>query len=261
MNFGAGSQNAGSNFTQGGGGGGQSSNAGGSRRTHPIRPLTVKQLLEAQRVGEGVTVIDGREVTQATIAGRIIEYENPSANAAMTARHHGYKVSDGTGVLLVRQWMDPDQTEELLPLHSYVRASGTVKVWQDKPIVTGGVRLISDCNELTFHFLDALLTHLRITQGNRQPRDLSNKGASVTNSAQGVGIQNMLPGGDEKIYATDLLLNVIKQNAKGDQGLSMDDLAMAAQRYNFSMADVRIALRTLAAEGKVYQTHDNRFNV
>lgn len=44
------------------------------RRMHPIRPLTIKQLTEAQSVGEGVLVVDGREVTQATVVGCIVDY-------------------------------------------------------------------------------------------------------------------------------------------------------------------------------------------
>lgn len=246
---------------------GSASSTQPQRRMHPIRPVTIKQLLDAQRVGEGVMVIDGREVTQATVVGRVIGYEDDGASrvgGALTAKHHGYRVTDGTGTVVVRQWMDADQQEEPLPTQCYVRAAGTVKMWQGAPIVTGTVRLVSDCNELNYHFLDVVLTHLRLTKGNKHPVGGKERGEAVpavSNTASALGLQNMLPGGDGKIFVTDVLLNAIKNNARGDVGLTMDELTVAARQYGFSVNDVRVALRTLAAEGSVYQTHDNRFNI
>ncbi|CCD13058.1 unnamed protein product [Trypanosoma congolense IL3000] len=275
------STNAGGFFGGGGGagagaavGGSATANSGGTtgpnasqpqRRMHPIRPVTIKQLLGAQRVGEGVTVIDGREVTQATVVGRVIGYEddgssgNFAAGGALTAKHHGYRITDGTGIVVVRQWMDAGQQDEPLPQQCYVRAAGTVKMWQNAPIVTGTVRLVSDCNELNYHFLDVILTHLRLTRGER--RSTGNVPAAVSNTASAVGLQNMMPGGEEKLYATDVVLNTIKQKARGDDGLSMDEITAAAQHYGFNAQDVRAAIRTLSEEGKIYQTHDFKFNI
>lgn len=250
---------AGSNF-----GGAASSHNGGQqpqRRMHPIRPLTIKQMLEAQSVGGGVMVVDGREVTQATVVGRVVGYENAnmaSGGGAITAKHFGYRITDNTGMLVVRQWIDADRAQEPIPLNSHVRASGTVNVWQQAPIVTGTVVSMSDSNEMNYHMLDAILTHYRLTQGNKRA---PTGGASMQNSAAAVGVQNVLPGGDNKVLLTDLLVSFIKQHGSGDAGMSMDELTMAAQRYSFTPGDVRTAMRTLAAEGKVYQTHDNRFNI
>lgn len=233
------------------------------RRVHPIRPVTIKQLLEAQRVGEGVTVIDGREVTQATVVGRVVGYESDSDNrfsgGALTAKHHGYRITDGTGVVVVRQWMDADQQDDALPLQCYVRAAGTVKMWQNSPIVTGTVRLVSDCNELNYHFLDVILTHLRLTQGSRRPNSAAP--AAVPNTASAVGVQNMFPGGDGKVFTTDVVINTIRQKARGEEGLSMDEISAAALQYGFSGQDVRNAIRTLMEEGKIYQTHDCKFGI
>nr|Q23697.1 RecName: Full=Replication protein A 28 kDa subunit; Short=RP-A p28; AltName: Full=Replication factor A protein 2; Short=RF-A protein 2 [Crithidia fasciculata]CAA80683.1 28 kilodalton subunit of replication protein A [Crithidia fasciculata] len=253
---------AGSNFSAA-----ASSNGGQQqqqRRQHPIRPLTIKQMLEAQSVGGGVMVVDGREVTQATVVGRVVGYENAnmaSGGGAITAKHFGYRITDNTGMIVVRQWIDADRAQEPIPLNTHVRASGTVNVWQQSPIVTGTVVSMADSNEMNYHMLDAILTHLRLTQGNKRAAGNIGSGASVQNSAAAVGVQNMLPGGDNKVLLTDLLVSFIKQNGHGDAGMSMDELTMAAQRYSFTPGDVRTAMRTLAAEGKVYQTHDNRFNI
>lgn len=255
----------GNNFTSGSGGGGGNQQGGGQqRRMNPIRPVTIKQLLEAQSVGQGAMVIDGREVTQATVVGRVVAYEsaNLGAGQALTAKHHGYRITDNTGMVTVRQWVDTDTAQEPLPLNSHVRASGSVKVWQDAPVVTGTVVAMADSNEMNFHMLDAVLTHLRLAQGDKRPAADSATGASVQNSSAAVGVQNVLPGGNTTILLTDLLYNAIKQSGGGGgMGMTMDELTVAVQRYNFGPTDVRAAMRTLSAEGKAYQTHDNRFNV
>ncbi|EPY32092.1 replication factor A2 [Strigomonas culicis] len=253
-----GSSTQGNNFAAAAGGAQQQ-----QRRITPIRALTIKQLLQAQSVGDGAMVVDGREVTQATVVGRVVGYEslNMLGGGAITAKHFGYRITDNTGMIVARQWIEPDSNQEPLPINSHVRASGTVKIWQDAPVVTGNVVAVVDSNELNYHLLDAVLTHLRLTQGNRRPQEQGSK-ASVTNTAAAVGVKNMLPGGDTKILLTDLLVNLIRQNAHGgDSGMSMDELTAAAQRYNFGSSDVFAAMRTLAAEGTVYQMHDNRFAI
>uniref|UniRef100_A0A0A9Y294 Replication protein A 28 kDa subunit n=1 Tax=Lygus hesperus TaxID=30085 RepID=A0A0A9Y294_LYGHE len=151
-----------------------------------------------------------------------------------------------------------------LPRMTHVRASGTVKVWKETPIITGTVLAVADSNELNYHAMDAILTHLRLTKGDVSANKndaKSMEGLSFVNNANAVGVHNMLPGGDSKVLLTDLLVNAIKQFGQRDNGMSMDELAQHASRYNFNANDVRIAMRTLAAEGRVYQTHDNRFNV
>ncbi|KAK7196552.1 replication Factor A 28 kDa subunit [Novymonas esmeraldas] len=255
----------GSNFGGGGAASASHNSQAPQRRMHPIRPLTIKQMLEAQSVGGGVMVVDGREVTQATVVGRVVGYENANMAAgggggggAITAKHFGYRITDNTGMLVVRQWVDAERVQEPIPLNTHVRASGTVNVWQQAPIVTGTVVSMADSNEMNYHMLDAILTHFRLTQGNKRAPAT---GASMHNTAAAVGARNVLPGGENKVLLTDLLISCIKQNGNGDAGMSMDELTMSAQRYSFTPGDVRIALRTLAAEGKVYQTHDNRFNI
>ncbi|CCW72038.1 unnamed protein product [Phytomonas sp. Hart1] len=107
--------------------------------------------------------------------------------------------------------------------------------------------------------LDALLTHLRLVMGEK--REAAETGGVVLNTAAAVGAQNVLPGGNTKITLTDLLISVIQRSSNPDIGLSMDELIAAAQQYDFGPGDVRNALRLLSSEGKIYQTHDNRFNI
>jgi replication factor A2 len=260
--------NAGSNFGGGGSnfGGATSSSpsgqGGAKRQTQPIRPLSIKQLLNAQRVGDGVMVIDGREATQVTVLGRIIDHEgNTSSAGGMTAKHHGYKISDGTGIVVVRQWLDADRDQEILPVGHYVRASGSVKIWQDKPVITGTVRNASDANELTFHLLDAVLTHLRITRG---PVPQTAAPAAAPSAMSSYGSIGGAPGGtSEKLFPNDVVTAILKNHAKtqgGSAGMTQEEVAVQAQRHGTSIMEVRTAMKSLLSEGKIYNVDNTHFS-
>lgn len=238
------------------------------QRAHPIRPVTIKQLIDAQRVGDGALVIDGREASQVTVVGHIMSYENEQAVAsgALTAKHYGYIITDHTGSLVVRQWINTDSVQQPIPLYTHVRASGTVKVWRDTLMVTGSVTTVNDSNEINYHMLDAILTHLRLTKGDvpfnsNKPKVETKDVPMMMNTASGVGARNELPGGATNVSLEDLLVRIITQNPNMEGGMSMDELAKKSEQYGFNMSDVRMAIRLLCHDGRVYQTHDNRFSI
>lgn len=141
--------------------------ARGGRAPLPLRPVTIRMLLNAQRVGEGGSLlVSGREVGVVCVGGRVLEAQASTDTA--TARSHTYKISDGTGIIQVRHWLDQSATDTATEeVGSYLFATGNVKVFQDKPVLTGGVRPIADLTELTFHLLDCVNVHLRLTRGAR----------------------------------------------------------------------------------------------
>lgn len=233
------------------------------RLIHPIRPVTIRQILDASSDVGSVLVVDGKELTQATVVGRIIEYESANMGAAsggiVTARHLGYRISDNTGSMIVRQWVEQESSVSPIPLGSHVRASGTVKTWQGSPVVTGITTAILDSNELNYHMLDAVLTHLRLIRGDKRVAGQA-VGGAIRNTAGVIGIQNVLPAG-ENIPVTDLILDSIRKSSDGDSGLSIDEIIAYVKRFGVGGTEVRGALRVLVSEGQIYQTHDNRFNM
>jgi replication factor A2 len=250
----------------GGGAKPQGGSGGDARKTpmHPIRSVTIKQLLNANRVGDGVTVIDGREATQVTVCGRVLEHENGAAATAMTAKHVGYRISDGTGTMVVRQWADQGGApQEVVPTGQFVRCSGSVKVWMDSPLVTGTVRIIFDANEFTYHLLESALTHLRISLGSRRRSSSAGAapGAANAASAAGAAAATGMGGADAggKIICTEAVLRSIRNSGRKDLGLSVDEISSGVARHGFSATDVRTALRSLCAEGKVFLSGENRY--
>ena len=239
--------------------------AGAKRATQPIRPVTIKQVLNASHVGDGVIVIDGREASQVTVVGRVISLENANGSSGgLTAKHFGYYISDGTGTLLVRQWLDQQDHGAAVPLQlqTVVRASGTLKIWNELPLVTGSVRLVADSNEITFHLLDSILTHLRITKGpipssgvSSKPQTQGNPYAAAAQSAATVG-----SGEGGKLLVSDVITTAVRSQG-GTLGLTMQQIADYASRHGFSLQDVRLAMKDMSTHGNIYQSDADHYMV
>lgn len=137
----------------------------GGAPTRPLRPATIHQVHSAQHVGDGALVIDGRECGQVTIVGRILSIDTNQDTGV--ARSFSYKISDGSGLLTVRHWLIGGEGEQALDAGVTVRATGTVSHWQNQPILTGTVRSLISGDEITYHLLECILTHNRITKGPR----------------------------------------------------------------------------------------------
>jgi replication factor A2 len=225
---------------------------GGAKRTHPLRPVTIKMLNDSQHVGDGVLVLDGRELGQAIVVGRVVEHEAPGS--AATAKFHGYKVSDGSGIITVRHWLDPSSLDQpQIPLGETLRAVGTVKIFQDKPMITGTVRGISS-NELYYHFLDTVLTHLRLTQGPRDSAANSPSAARVTPAASPA--LGMKASGGHSIE--DAIKRVI-QGANQRDGLTIDAISNALTPLGYQIGETRQAVKHLTSQGVLYTVDEIHF--
>ena len=129
-----------------------------------LRPLTIKQLVDSQRVGDGVMVVDGREVGQVTIVGRITGFPDGPHTPGI-AKMFACTVSDDTGVITCKKWIDaseePDRSWEI---GTYIRVHGAAKMYNDQPQITGQFRSVIDSNEIIYHHMECVLLHLRLTR-------------------------------------------------------------------------------------------------
>lgn len=81
-------------------------------------------------------------------------------------------IEDGTGALEVKRWIDQAETAENaaerreLQTDMYVRVFGRPNQFNGKiSVVSYRIVPITDFNEISYHFLDAIRTHLRLTKG------------------------------------------------------------------------------------------------
>jgi len=129
-----------------------------------LRPVTIKQILDAEQAHPDAEFkLDGHEITQITFIGQIRTLTSQATNTT-------YKLDDGSGLIEVKQWFDPDAPADpvLAALHEnvYVRVWGRLRGFNNKRYVGSHViRPIKDFNEISMHLLEATYVHLYFTRG------------------------------------------------------------------------------------------------
>ncbi|PMB70883.1 Replication factor A protein 2 [Beauveria bassiana] len=141
----------------------QGSQSGGKAyQDESLRPVTVKQVVEAEEgYSGGDFKIDGASAPQVTFVGQIRSVNAQATNITL-------KIDDGTGQIEVKKWIDGDKPEdpEAYELDSYVRVWGRLKSFSNKRHVGAHViRPVDDFNEVNYHMLEATYVHLFFTRG------------------------------------------------------------------------------------------------
>ena len=191
--------------------------------------------------------------------------------------HYTYKVEDGTGSIDVKEWIDQnaspksDLYRENLQEHTYVKIIGSVKSFQGKhSIITDSVRLISDPNEITHHFLEAIYMHELNVNPSKNPNNVHNglgvnTGSSLGFNGQqrnaGVSLnnkENSNSGGGGKA-TNDVVREYIKVNGvDSDSGVHISDMIAALGKSNgLSESELRKAVTFMSDEGEIYSTVDD----
>ena len=155
------------------GGGFQVDNSGpdgkakNTRQNQSLIPVTIKQLKNAVAApgGEQGFSIDGRDLHQVTFVGMILSADEQATNLQ-------YTVEDGTDSIMVKMWIDSDADETMAERRAqwkegkYVRVVGQLRAFnQVKNVVAYHISLITDFNEYTYHFIEAVHSHLKATKG------------------------------------------------------------------------------------------------
>ncbi|RDA96225.1 hypothetical protein CP533_1727, partial [Ophiocordyceps camponoti-saundersi (nom. inval.)] len=160
-----GGDDSGGFFAGGGSQQGSQSGAGGKAyQDESLRPVTIKQVLEADEAFSGGAdfKIDGSVVTQITFVGQVRSINPQSTNIT-------FKIDDGTGQIEVKKWIDADRQEDADPgfePDSHVRVWGRLKSFNSKRHVGAHViRPVTDFNEVNYHLLEATYVHLFYTRG------------------------------------------------------------------------------------------------
>jgi len=242
-----------------------------SRAPIPLRPVTIRMILEAQRVGDGALVVGGQEIGSVTVAGRVIAAEGAAGAGQGTAKSHTYHITDGSGLLTVRHWLDASQdaaAPEPEPAGSLVVATGNVKVFQDKPQLTGNVRLLHDANELTLHLLDSINVYQRFALGDRQIPGSKNKsdgpGATPATAAMGhtapAAAAPAAGGADGQNL--DAALHRVMMAADRAKGVSVAEAHAKVQisMPHVTMQEVKAKFEEMTNTGYYFPTSDGHYS-
>ncbi|KAJ9647765.1 Replication factor A protein 2 [Coniosporium tulheliwenetii] len=201
-------------------GGSQNSPSGATREygNETLRPVTIKQVLDAEQKPDSEFSLDGSRITQITLIGQVRNISTQTTNVT-------YKLDDGTGTLEVKQWIDSDAPTGLdgadsskpkIVDNAYVRVWGKIKDFNNRRHVGAHViRPIADYNEISYHLLEATVVHLYFTRG---PPD-----AAAGKGGQGLWRMAPLPNGTSA--AARKVYEVLKNSPQSNEGLHMQDIA------------------------------------
>jgi len=182
---------------------GGSQTSPGAKRTDrepSIRPVTIKQLLEAESVtGENVEFkIDDADIASVTFVAQLV-------NTKPSATNIQYRLDDGTGIIEGKQFINNDLRNEMdsgakaeIPYNAYVRVYGKLReVGSNRVLNVDHIQQVQDMNEISYHMLEAALVHL---QAKGAPAVGANGGAA---GGYGEQVDTAMFGGND--YVEDKL--------------------------------------------------------
>ncbi|XP_020536323.1 replication protein A 32 kDa subunit A isoform X4 [Jatropha curcas] len=228
------------------------------RDSQGLVPLTVKQISQASHSGDEKSnfVVDGVDVTNVTVVGMVFD-------KAVKVTDVSFIVDDGTGRIGCRRWVNEnlDTTEmETIQDGMYVRVNGHLKSFQGvKQLVAFSVRPVTNFDEVTFHFIDCIHTHLQNSKlqigASIQPQMLeSSTNTPVRNGSNEYQLSKQYSV--DGLKDTDqLILDYLQQSSSMGQekGVHMDELC---QQLKLPMEKIKGSIRSLEDEGLIYSTID-----
>lgn len=260
----------GGGFMSGSQGGGEgkmgSPDASSAKRNNDtsLVPITIKQLQNAEVSKDGKCVIDHKEVNMVKLVALVLSVE-------ATATYIGFTIDDGTGQLGIRYYTDPNDEDHAkiagVHEHTYARFVGNARVAnQSKFVYALQINPVTDHNEITFHSLEVLASHLRRTRTKGQGGESGSGGGNyVVGGAGGgmkqdpyAGLGGGAAGGGGGGAHHDLksrVIAIIRAN-QTEVGASTQDL-MEGLGGHVPLEQVREALALLEQEGVFYHTVDD----
>ncbi|KAK7750507.1 Replication factor A protein 2 [Diatrype stigma] len=259
--YGAGGGEDGGGFVFGGSQSG-SQQAGRGYSDESLRPVTIKQLLDAEQPYPDANFrIDGVEVAQVTLVGQVRAVSPQTTNVTL-------RLDDGTGVIEVKQWLDADKPDDAkganYALDAYVRVYGRVKSFNNKRHIGAHViKPVHDFNEVNYHLLESTYVHLYFTKpaagGNAVG---AGAGAGAGNAADddsmfvdgGYGAAGSAPNLSGVSAKARKMFNWLQSSDTGNEGVNIH---VIAQSTGLSVPDAMAASEELIQPGLIYTTVDD----
>ncbi|KAI1103113.1 replication protein A, subunit RPA32 [Jackrogersella minutella] len=259
-NYGATGGNDGGGFF----GGSQGGSQGGSTK-HPsdesLRPVTIKQIIDAEQAfgSDGTFRIDGVDITQVTFVGMVRQISPQTTNIT-------YRLDDGTGVVEVKQWLDPDKQESesasraAFQEEQYVRVWGRLKSFGNKRHVGAHViKPVTDFNEVNYHLLEASYVHIFFTVGGGLSGGAA--GGAVGGGGDGNAAEDdsMFVENNDAAFLRTASARAKKMyqylnQSKSNEGTNIHTIA---RDTGLTIQDAMTAAEELLNNGKVYTTLDD----
>ena len=169
------------------------------------------------------------------------------------------ELDDGTGRVDARYWLSPDAEEDENHQDNidlkfwqegvYVRVHGNLRESKNSDkfsFSAVSITPITDFNEITFHFLESVLHHIK---------NLKEKGDDIMDTSS---TNSHAPNNEEDLqplYAT--VLEIVQRASQTySEGASLGLIFEQMNPYGIQEEEVRGAIQYLASEGHLYPTFD-----
>ena len=248
----------------------QGSDRKGNRDQHSILPVTVKQIIEAEKDADDSFKIDDQSVYQVKLLATVISKEEHTTNV-------NYIVNDGSGNMECKKWIDNNAAEDHQNINEgkLVRIFGQVREYENKKtVLILSVQICEDWNELTHHLLEVTLNHLQATKGPIPGTQAANVGSmgmmTPSMGGQSLGInagsgmrQPNFGSAISSGFGDDVnekVLSVYRENNDStDFGLSFEEVISKLQQNgtNMSLHDLKNVVGKLYEDGSLYTTVDD----
>ncbi|XP_050215573.1 replication protein A 32 kDa subunit A isoform X2 [Mercurialis annua] len=235
-----------------------------TRDSQGLVPVTMKQISEASHSGDEKSnyLIDGVDVTNVTVVGMVF-------NKAQKVTETNFTVDDGTGRIGCKRWLNEiiDTNEmETIQDGMYVRVNGHLRSFQGvKQLAAFSVRPVTNFDEVTFHFIDCIHTHLLNSKslgGGFSQSQVAESSMNTPVRSGSIGHQSSSSVQLAKQYSVDglkdcdqLVLDCLQQSSSMGQekGMHMDELS---QQLKLPAEKIKETIRSLEDEGLIYSTID-----
>ncbi|KAJ8763832.1 hypothetical protein K2173_003614 [Erythroxylum novogranatense] len=230
-----------------------------SRDSQGLCPVTVKQISQASQSGDEKSnfVINNVDASNVTVVGMVFDKTEKVTDV-------NFVVDDGTGRIGCRRWVNEGfDTMEMEAIWDgmYVRVNGHLKSYQGRvQLVAFSVRPLTNFDEITFHFLDCIYSHLqncKQLQGGATTQHQMTESRSVSS-----GYQTAISSPLSSQYSVDglkdcdqLVLECLRQSSSigQEKGMHMNEVC---QQLKLPLEKIKESMRSLEDEGLIYSTID-----
>jgi len=221
-----------------------------------VIPVTIRMILNSKGSG----TLDGRPLHVVKFVGAVRCVEEQESLLIM-------QVEDGTGLIVVKQWLDPsdftaveEMRKQVAQPNIYIRVIGQVKGDAETSVVGYNMKRLSSSNELTHHFLEVVYSAEKHKKRNNSLSNNFPQSNMISSNYQSSSpyrpiIQNRTTMNFSN-PSSNTVANYIKvEGSKSDRGVNMNHCIQVLSNQ-YLKQEIEKVFNDLTNSGQIYSTCD-----
>lgn len=225
-------------------------------QSQSVRRLTIKQLAESIGQNSDGLVVDGKEVSNIALVGKMSNVKEDQVLFTMV-------LDDGTGSIVVKMYINNDGNEDMerdqrgqLKDGMYVRVFGHVTQYNNETSINAfSIRPITDYNEITYHLSQVIFQHVHLTKGVEPQGGVAAAGAQNVAAVQQHVVHQQV-GGMAPVDTEVLNIFNSMDTSGNEAGMGVAEV-IAHSNNRLDQSTVMAAIHRLVEDGHLYSTIDD----